>query len=73
MARAMNVGKRSTALKSFVTRAVTNSKKAAQIAKELSVSFKDDKSNSGKQARKIAQNAAKLAAALVKASKAVSL
>ena len=73
MARAMNVDKRNSALKSILARAASNSAKAAKIAGELTTSFKGQKSPAAKSALKLAQTAAKIAAALKKAAGAVSL
>jgi hypothetical protein len=69
----MNVTKRNTALKSILARASSNSAKATRIAAELTTSFKGQKTPAAKAALKLAQTAAKLAAALKKAASAVSL
>ncbi len=73
MARAMNVGKRHTALKSMIARAMNNAEKAATIAAELTTSFKGTKSKEAEKALVLAKTAAKLASALEKAANAVSL
>lgn len=73
MAREMNVEKRVKTLSIIVEKTKGHQKRLTAMAKELSDSFKADKSPKGKQARLLAQVATRLGSALDKAAANVKL